>query len=149
MEMAINIVAKHTVLFKDVTDVVISRHDVGMLANEHEPLGIFPPVALPEIICAHAPMPPADQTFNDAISNILTFALGAINEKMAAVKQHTIAGRVTMQHMLLMGHACTTGLATAGCRLEKRDWQAKCLFSTKGSTCSLKAISQSLQAAEM
>lgn len=36
-----------------------------------------------------------------------------------------------MQHMLLVWHACTTVLATAGCRLERHDWQAKLLFSTK------------------
>ncbi len=38
------------------------------------------------------------------------------------------AGRVTRQHMLLVAHACTTVLATAGCILERRDWQAKSMF---------------------
>ena len=86
MEMAVNVVAKYTVLFKDVTDVVISRHNVGMLPDEHEPLGILSPVALPEIICAHAPMPPAEQNLNDTAFNNHTSPLVFTHKTMEAVE---------------------------------------------------------------
>ncbi len=50
-----------------------------------------------------------------------------------------------MQHMLLVWHACPTGLATAGRRLKGMTGKQSASF--QGNICSLKAMSHCLQAA--